>query len=226
MADLHRMKVLLIIPAFNASEWIARTIESLKAQTHANIQIIVVDDASTDNTAELAAMSDVKLLIHHTNRGTYAAINTAIDYAIDSQIKFDAWYVQGADDYAFPTLVADMLDPMCRNPTVMASFAHYFRMDYATASTGEQISGKRSSVVMYRRQVLNALHRYDQSTRFGADTEFYDRVVLTYGQQAIVEVPKPVANCMTHEKNLTRLFGYHQRAEYVKQYRLKHQEGR
>lgn len=226
MANLHNMKVLLIVPAFNASEWIARTIESLKAQTHPNIQIIVVDDASTDNTAELVAMCEVKLLTHDVNRGTYAAINTALAYAIDSKIQFDAWYVQGADDYAYPTLVADMLDPMCLNPTVMAVFAHYFRMDYASASTGEQISGKRSSVVMYRRQVLNALHRYDQSTRFGADTEFYDRVVLTYGQHAVAEVPKPVANCMTHDKNLTRLVGYNQRSEYVKQYRLKHQQGR
>lgn len=47
--------VTVIVPAFNATEWIAQTLESIQAQTHAATEVLVADDASTDDTARIIA---------------------------------------------------------------------------------------------------------------------------------------------------------------------------
>ena len=52
----------VIVPAYNIAPWLGRSLDSLLAQTHPDLEIIVVDDGSTDNTAEVmreyAAKSD------------------------------------------------------------------------------------------------------------------------------------------------------------------------
>ena len=43
----------VIVPAYNIAPWLGRSLDSLLAQTHPDLEIIVVDDGSTDNTAEV-----------------------------------------------------------------------------------------------------------------------------------------------------------------------------
>lgn len=73
----------VIIPAHNCSSFILETLESLVSQTLNDIQIIVIDDASTDNTLDTvnaALKSDrrIELICHDTNLGQSNALNTGI----------------------------------------------------------------------------------------------------------------------------------------------------
>lgn len=71
----------IIVPVFERREMIGRAIESCLKQDHADFEVLVVDDASKDGTAErVASYKDprVKLLRHAVNRGVCAARNTAI----------------------------------------------------------------------------------------------------------------------------------------------------
>ena len=71
--------VSILIPAYNAEEWIADTLQSAIAQTWQRKEIIVVDDGSTDRTAEVArrfASKGVKV-VSTTNQGLSAAVNHA-----------------------------------------------------------------------------------------------------------------------------------------------------
>ena len=45
--------VTVIVPAFNAAEWITQTLQSIQAQTHAATEVLVADDASNDDTARI-----------------------------------------------------------------------------------------------------------------------------------------------------------------------------
>ena len=73
---MHRVTV--YIPAHNAAEFIARTIEGVLAQTHPAQEILVIDDGSGDATREIAARyPGVMLIRHEQNRGLGAARNTA-----------------------------------------------------------------------------------------------------------------------------------------------------
>ena len=91
--------VSIIIPAYNRAHLIGRAIGSAFAQTYANFEIIVVDDASTDDLASaLAAFSDPRLrcIVHLQNRGAAAARNTGVTASVGEFVAFldsdDLWY--------------------------------------------------------------------------------------------------------------------------------------
>jgi glycosyltransferase involved in cell wall biosynthesis len=72
------MEVALYVPSFNAAGTIRPCLESALKESFPLKEIIVVDDASTDDTAEIASQYPVKLIRHKINRGLAAARNTAI----------------------------------------------------------------------------------------------------------------------------------------------------
>jgi glycosyltransferase involved in cell wall biosynthesis len=72
-------RVSVYIPAYNAAEYLPRCIEGLLKQTHAPDEILVIDDGSQDETAEIARRyAQVTLVQHGTNLGLGAARNTAL----------------------------------------------------------------------------------------------------------------------------------------------------
>src|SRR5690606_3631359 len=94
------MMVTIIIPAYNAEEQISIAIDSLCRQTWQNLEILVVDDFSTDGTSEAVfgwSQKDnrVKLLRLPENGGTYAARNAALRVA-----RGDLITVHDSDDWS------------------------------------------------------------------------------------------------------------------------------
>ena len=90
--------VSVVIPAYQRAESIGRAIDSALAQTMGDLEVIVVDDGSTDGTAEVVRAvpdSRVRLLAHETNKGGNAARQTGIDAAQGTWVAFldsdDAW---------------------------------------------------------------------------------------------------------------------------------------
>ena len=97
---MHESKptVTIIIPTYNRAHLLGRAIRSVLTQTFHNWELIVVDDASTDNTKEVAySFQDPRIhyLCHETNRGGPAARNTGIREARGLYIAFldsdDEW---------------------------------------------------------------------------------------------------------------------------------------
>ncbi|HTJ56906.1 MAG TPA: glycosyltransferase family 2 protein [Devosiaceae bacterium] len=82
MQDQNTPRVSVVIPSFNAAQWINKTLQSAQFQTVEDIEIIVVDDGSVDDTAyivQLAAMRDNRIrLIRQPNGGVARARNTGI----------------------------------------------------------------------------------------------------------------------------------------------------
>jgi glycosyltransferase involved in cell wall biosynthesis len=74
--------VTVVIPAYNAEATIDETLQSVRAQTYPSLEIVVVDDGSTDSTAQIVerhAVADARvLLIRQPNQGVAAARNAAI----------------------------------------------------------------------------------------------------------------------------------------------------
>jgi len=102
------VSVSLIIPAYNAEKYIGFTIESLIRQSHADLEIIVVDDGSTDRTREIAcgyAETDDRItVLPQKNLGVATARNTGIEVAKGEFVGFI-----DADDIWHSTAVAKML---------------------------------------------------------------------------------------------------------------------
>ncbi|MDQ3100821.1 MAG: glycosyltransferase family 2 protein, partial [Bacteroidota bacterium] len=96
-------RVDVIIPAFNASGYIAGTLASVLAQTHAPARVIVVDDGSTDRTSEIVKeiihgyQGPIKIeLLEKANGGQSTARNLGIDHSEAPYLAFldadDLWH--------------------------------------------------------------------------------------------------------------------------------------
>lgn len=92
--------VSVILPTYNRAYCILPAIESVLRQTHTNLELIIVDDCSTDNTADLlATITDPRLRVvrHERNRGAAAARNSGIAAAQGDLIAFqdsdDEWCI-------------------------------------------------------------------------------------------------------------------------------------
>lgn len=100
----------VIIPAYNIESYIERSLESVCRQTYKNLEIIVVDDGSSDQTGELidkmAGMDSRIIPIHKQNAGVSAARNTGLDRACGDYIGF----IDGDD-----TVEPDMYELLLKN---------------------------------------------------------------------------------------------------------------
>lgn len=99
----NNIKVTIVIPAYNVEEYIKKGLESCINQTYSNIEIIVVDDGSTDSTAsqiEKQSMLDTRIiLLKQNNQGVSVARNNALSIATGDYVIFldsDDWLESNA----------------------------------------------------------------------------------------------------------------------------------
>ncbi|MDO8530218.1 MAG: glycosyltransferase family 2 protein [bacterium] len=92
--------VSVIITSFNREKYVADAIESALGQTHANIEIVLVDDASTDTTSQITSSygkkdERIKIITNETNQGVAKSLNRGIDAAAGEYLAIldadDAW---------------------------------------------------------------------------------------------------------------------------------------
>ncbi len=105
--------VTLIVPAYNAGTYLRECVDSILAQTHRNLEVIIVDDGSTDTTAACAdsyAKADDRVrVLHKPNGGLSSARNAGLDMARGGFIGF-----VDADDALHPRFVEIALHEMAR----------------------------------------------------------------------------------------------------------------
>jgi glycosyltransferase involved in cell wall biosynthesis len=89
--------VSVIIPAYNAGKFLGEAIKSVVDQLYQPLEIIVIDDGSTDNTEAVAKSFKQVHYIHQENQGTAVALNNAI-----KQAKGDVFAFLDADDIWLP----------------------------------------------------------------------------------------------------------------------------
>lgn len=92
----RELSVSVVIPAYNAERFLAEAIDSVLSQAHGSLEVIVVDDGSTDGTAGVARNYDSRLrLLQQPNRGIGSARNAGVDAASGELLAFldadDIW---------------------------------------------------------------------------------------------------------------------------------------
>lgn len=108
--------VSVVMPAYNAENYIEDAVNSILNQTYGNFEFIIIDDGSTDRTVEiLKKFTDIriKLISHEQNEGNYPARNKGCRLAKGKYIA-----VMDADDIAFSERLAIQVKYMEENPEV------------------------------------------------------------------------------------------------------------
>jgi glycosyltransferase involved in cell wall biosynthesis len=107
--------VSVLMTSYNREKYIAEAIESVLASSYTNFELIIVDDCSKDNTAEIARSYEskdtrVKLYVNETNLGDYPNRNVAASYANGKYLK----YVD-SDDMIYPNSLELMVNALEKN---------------------------------------------------------------------------------------------------------------
>jgi glycosyltransferase involved in cell wall biosynthesis len=101
-------KVSVIMPVYNVEKYLASSIESVLAQTHKNIELIIVDDGSIDTSGDIAdsyaALHGSIRVVHIKNGGVSNARNVALNLAMGEYISF----IDGDD-----LIAKDMIESLC-----------------------------------------------------------------------------------------------------------------
>lgn len=104
--------VSIVIPCFNAARWIGETIESALSQDFRDLEVVVVDDGSTDDSAKISrGFGDRITFVAQPNRGPCAARNNGLRSASGTLIQF-----LDADDLLHRRRISLMLDALRRQP--------------------------------------------------------------------------------------------------------------
>jgi hypothetical protein len=181
--------VSVIMPARNAADTIAIAIKSVLAQTWQPLELLVVDDASTDATIAAAAAAigtdpRARILLRPGQGGAYAARNDGLRQARGVFVTCN-----DADDWSHPQRIAHDVRPLIERQALMATASRLVRLDQAGQFTAARvfplIRANPSSLLVRREAVLSALGGFEE-VPVGADEEFAARLMACFGTATLL----------------------------------------
>jgi glycosyltransferase involved in cell wall biosynthesis len=154
-SDVAPPLVSVVIPAYNAERFVTTAVESVLAQTHGNVEIIVVDDLSKDGTADVLApyvrAGKVTLVTHESNGGVAAARNSGVRTARGEYIAF-----LDADDRWLPHHLETGLHALERHPEIDAVCLNFEMLELDTnESLGTSFDRHRDALSRLRSSKLD-----------------------------------------------------------------------
>lgn len=189
-----RPLVSVLIAAFNAEDTIGQAIRSVLSQTWGNLELIVVDDGSSDATAARVAEfaendGRVRLLRSERRGGPYSARNEALTIA-----RGDFITLHDADDWSHPQKIELQARALLDDPGLVATYTDWVRVSndlaFGTWKMPSSWTGwchRNTSSFMFRRAVHEEIGFWDE-VRCNGDVEFVDRVLTVYGASGIRSV--------------------------------------
>lgn len=200
--------VSVVIPVFNQERFVGEAIESVLNQTYPRVELIVVDDGSTDSTRDVIEQYGGRLVyLHQANAGASVALNAGIQRARGDLV---GWL--SSDDVYFPTKVALQVEQFAREPEIGLSYTDFQVIDGRgivlrtvrspyfedrREFTRRMILGNfvNGSSVLVKRAVLEAVGPFDPELRYHADGNMWLRILKRHG---FGHVPQVLLKYRTH----------------------------
>lgn len=193
---------LIIIPVYNKSKTVERSVSSALAQDVGNNFVLAVDDCSQDESISVLNKLDdthdnFGTILLKNNSGPYFASNVAL--YILRELNYKYFLVHGADDIMLPKKISKQISTI--NNDVLASVAGYRRVDF---NTGNIISENRRghSMAVFHKQIFEDLG-YFYDTRFGGDSEYIHRAICCYGEKVQKNIPEILTTAYYGYNNIT-----------------------
>jgi glycosyltransferase involved in cell wall biosynthesis len=167
----------ILIPVYNVAPYLRACVRSILSQADAGVEILLVDDGSTDDSRQLGTQlcaehaQAMRLLLHDRNRGLSAARNTLLDVAAGRHV----WFVD-SDDEVLPGAIAalrsiiDAHDP----DLILCSYREGERILNGFTGPEQSLSWDREALVrgVFASRRLYSWSRISRRTLWGADLRF------------------------------------------------------
>ena len=198
-------KITVVMTAYNTGHLVVDAVKSVLAQTHENLELMVIDDASTDDTLERLkelAETDRRLRVFHSpnNHGTYWSKNWCLSQADSDYVAF-----HDSDDLSDPTRLQTQLGAILDKGGAAAVTCRWRRVD--AEGNPLVIDGLPSrmaaiSLMIDRTKVLRETGYFD-SVRISADTEFITRITQVFGKKSIRHMRQILYTGLLRDGSLT-----------------------
>lgn len=218
--------VSIIVLNYNNSNWVIATLNSIKAQTYQNIELIIIDDCSTDNSPELITEwlnsynGKFEFIKHPVNKGVCAATNSGLSKAKGSFISYIA-----TDDIFLPEKTALQIDYFLNSPKDVGMiysdayliqedgssyygwFIQRYRQDFSNPPSGwlfEELAIRNfipAMSVMVRSEVFQKIGKFDERLSF----EDYDMWLRLSKVYKIFYMPTPLVKYRIRQGSLMNI---------------------
>ncbi len=211
--------VSVVMPMYNGERYLTEAVESVLAQSYRPVELILVDDGSTDGSADLAFRFGTALHYEYqANAGQSAARNRGIQLARGPLLAF-----LDDDDYWSNEKLALQVAVLANDPSLDAVFGHvrqFLSPDLDPAAAGrvryhaEVMSGYVPGTMLIRREAFDRVGPFDPQWRVGEFVHWYARA-MEAGLRTVL-LPDIVLHRRLHDDNM----GIKQRAESVQYVRI------
>jgi glycosyltransferase involved in cell wall biosynthesis len=194
--------VSVVLPVFNGQRFLAQAIESVLAQTWSPVELVVVDDGSTDGSAEIARRYPVRY-VHQENAGVAAARNRGIAESGGELVSFI-----DQDDLWLERKLELQVEALARDPEAGICVCRFDMFvepgvqspDWLPAVLLEESQrGYQVGTLLVRREVLDAVGGFDTSYFAANDTDWFLRTRELGVKVAVVD--EPLQRYRVHDEN-------------------------
>lgn len=178
---MENEKVSIVLPTYNRAQYIRKSIDSCLGQTYSNIELIIVDDCSTDETPEIINSYEdnrIKYIRHTTNIGLPNALNTGF---ANSSGEYLTW--TSDDNYYDTEAIKEMVYFLKTRGCSFVYCDHYWVNDenkYIHIKLPDTVALDKGNHVhgcfLYTREVMDTIGEYDPSTKLAEDYDYWIRV--------------------------------------------------
>ena len=195
----------VVVPVYNGKRFLAQALQSIRDQTYRNVDVVVVDDGSTDGSADLIDSFASVRHFSQSNQGNAAARNRGIAEAAGEHIAF-----LDQDDLWTPNKLAAQMQFLRKNPAYLAVVGH---QRYIAEPGGERPAWIRPELweqdhtgyvpgsLLARRELFDVVGRFDARYRYGSDSDWFFRAQDTGVKIGVI--PQTVLLRRIHEGNLS-----------------------
>lgn len=189
------MKYSVIIPLYNKSEYIRKSIDSVLSQTYCDLECIIVDDGSTDGSAEIADSYSAKYqnvrVIHQHNSGVAIARNNGVKESLGDYICF-----LDADDWWEHNFISTIDETITKFPDagIYGTNYYYYKnrrgdvrinittgfFDYFKEYSKNLQMPLTSSSVCVPKKIFLEMSGFKSELKFGEDFDLWARIALQY----------------------------------------------
>jgi SAM-dependent methyltransferase len=204
-------RVAVVITTYNHAHYLGEALRSVRAQTHAAAEVVVVDDGSSDDPASVVAEFAGVTLLRQTNQGLSAARNAGLH-----AVRSDKLVFLDADDRLLPDALAAGLDCFASHPGCAFVYGGYRMIDAQGARLNDRhhhaVSAQpyrdllrgnligMHATVMYERAKLIAAGGFDTALRRCEDYDMYLRLART---ERVASHPDVIAEYRQHGENMS-----------------------
>lgn len=188
--------VTVLMTSYQAGDRIGAAVDSVLAQSYRSLELIVVDDGSTDGTSgvvDLRLRRDprVKYVRLDRNGGAYAARNVGLAMARGVFVT-----CHDADDWSHPVKLERQIAPLRADARLVCTTSNWVRMrDDGTyyARPVHPLCRMNPSSPLFRREPVVARAGVWDPVRTGGDMEYFNRMKVVFGAEAVRKVAEPLA---------------------------------